>query len=109
MKTQEILIYDQGISGNKLVRIKVLANCPVCNNEIKAIENKNHPTTFTGDKWKSCCRERFGNYQDIWNLQIKGYPNGLSCRKCQDHFPWAEPNQDDGTLICFSCRSMGRR
>lgn len=30
--------------------------------------------------------------------------DGMACRVCREFFPYAEANQDDGTLICFSCR-----
>lgn len=30
--------------------------------------------------------------------------DGLYCSCCKQFFPMAEPNQKDGTLICFSCR-----
>ena len=109
MKTQIILCYDKGESGNPLVSIKIPTNCPVCDVNIKVINRTDRVTTFAGDDWSECCHARFGHYPNVWNSQIKGYPDGLNCRKCQDHFPWAEPNQNDGTLICFSCRSMGRR
>lgn len=33
-------------------------------------------------------------------------PNGYNCTKCGDNYPYAEPNQTDGTLICYSCRSF---
>lgn len=29
---------------------------------------------------------------------------GLNCKKCNDYYPYAEPNQQDGSLICYSCR-----
>lgn len=31
----------------------------------------------------------------------------LHCNKCGELFPYAEPNQKDGTLICYSCRKYG--
>lgn len=31
--------------------------------------------------------------------------DGMYCRKCQCFYHYAEPNQSDGTLLCFSCRS----
>lgn len=31
--------------------------------------------------------------------------DGCDCVKCKEFYPFAEPNQDDGTLICFSCRN----
>lgn len=30
---------------------------------------------------------------------------GLVCQKCNEYFPLAESNQEDGTLICFTCRN----
>ena len=32
---------------------------------------------------------------------------GCTCRKCDNYNEYAEPNQVDGTFLCFSCRSMG--
>ncbi len=29
---------------------------------------------------------------------------GCSCKKCKEFFEYAEPNQEDGTLICWACR-----
>ena len=31
--------------------------------------------------------------------------SGCHCSKCNNHFPFAEPNQADGTLICWNCRN----
>lgn len=31
--------------------------------------------------------------------------DGCDCVKCREFYPFAEPNQEDGTLICFSCRN----
>lgn len=36
--------------------------------------------------------------------QVKHIVDGLACVKCQDFFQMAEPNQEDGTLVCWSCR-----
>ena len=30
--------------------------------------------------------------------------NGCICTECSELYPYAEPNQPDGTLICYSCR-----
>lgn len=30
---------------------------------------------------------------------------GLNCKSCNVYFEFAESNQDDGTLICYSCRN----
>jgi len=30
--------------------------------------------------------------------------DGCFCKKCKEFFEYAEPNQEDGTLICWACR-----
>ncbi len=30
--------------------------------------------------------------------------DGCDCKKCGDFYKYAEPNQSDGTLICYKCR-----
>lgn len=30
---------------------------------------------------------------------------GMSCKKCKSFCDFAEPNQEDGTLLCYSCRN----
>lgn len=30
--------------------------------------------------------------------------DGCTCKKCKQLYEYAEPNQDDGTLICWACR-----
>lgn len=32
--------------------------------------------------------------------------DGCWCKKCNDFYKYAEPNQEDGTLICWSCRQI---
>jgi hypothetical protein len=32
------------------------------------------------------------------------YPDGMLCQKCKTFYEFAEPNQDDGSMICYSCR-----
>jgi len=32
------------------------------------------------------------------------YPNGVVCKKCNCKNEYAEPNQDDLSYICYSCR-----
>lgn len=39
----------------------------------------------------------------------KSYENGCSCVKCGELYPQAEPNQPDGTLICYSCRRFMKK
>lgn len=37
--------------------------------------------------------------------KVSAILDGLRCKKCQDFFVMATPNQEDGTLICWSCRN----
>jgi hypothetical protein len=30
--------------------------------------------------------------------------DGSSCKKCKEFYQFAEPNQPDGTMICYVCR-----
>lgn len=39
------------------------------------------------------------------NLKSKKHPDGMFCRRCQSFYKYAEPNQSDGTLLCYSCRN----
>lgn len=41
----------------------------------------------------------------IYRAQIKSTgSDGMFCCHCHEFFSMAEPNQDDGTLKCYSCR-----
>jgi hypothetical protein len=31
--------------------------------------------------------------------------DGMICSTCKDLYPYAEPNQSNGTLICYKCRN----
>ena len=37
--------------------------------------------------------------------QIDGDMDGFPCKVCKNFFQYAVPNQNDGTLICWSCRN----
>lgn len=43
---------------------------------------------------------------EILNKKKKS-SDGETCTKCKEFFPFAEPNQPDDTLICYSCRTYG--
>lgn len=38
-------------------------------------------------------------------VKSKDDRDGCDCVKCKEFYPFAEPNQEDGTLICYSCRN----
>ena len=39
------------------------------------------------------------------NKRKRKFPDGMFCRKCRVFYEFAESNQPDGTLLCYSCRS----
>jgi len=41
----------------------------------------------------------------VLNVKNKKYPDGMFCVNCGNYYRYAEPNQPDGSLICFACRS----
>jgi hypothetical protein len=41
----------------------------------------------------------------IFKVKTPNNRDGVFCVKCGRFYDYAEPNQEDGTMICFSCRS----
>lgn len=37
--------------------------------------------------------------------QVSNIMDGMTCCKCGEFYAMAAPNQENGTLVCFSCRS----
>lgn len=37
--------------------------------------------------------------------RFDGFSDGSLCIKCKEFFPYAEPNQKDGSLVCYGCRN----
>ena len=33
------------------------------------------------------------------------YPDGMYCVNCGNFYEYAEPNQPDGSMICYACRT----
>ena len=33
------------------------------------------------------------------------FQDGMKCQKCKNFYEFAEPNQPDGSLLCYSCRN----
>lgn len=53
---------------------------------------------------KKFLNEQIIYIQEGMILKIKSILDGCICVKCKDFYYWAEPNQEDGTLICWSCK-----
>ncbi|KKN60284.1 hypothetical protein LCGC14_0533340 [marine sediment metagenome] len=47
---------------------------------------------------------KVGMWRSIVTL-VAAHRDGMDCCKCNNFFQFAAPNQDDGTMICWSCRS----
>ncbi len=39
------------------------------------------------------------------NRRKRKQPDGMLCEKCKTFYEFAEPNQDNGSMICYSCRN----
>ena len=37
-------------------------------------------------------------------VKVEQILTGMLCKSCGEHFDYAEPNQPDGTLVCWYCR-----
>lgn len=48
--------------------------------------------------------EEFIYIQGNMVLRIHSILDGMNCSNCKDFYQMAEPNQEDGTLICYSCK-----
>lgn len=59
--------------------------------------------TFTpsGMQWITLTGDLSGSSSPTVVAKVRA---GCSCKKCDDFNEYAEPNQKDGTFICFSCR-----
>ena len=68
------------------------------------------------EKAYDACRKLVGNFhptpQDIStpdHSEPLSLPekqrDGMDCAKCGNFYPYAEPNQEDGTMICYACRA----
>lgn len=40
----------------------------------------------------------------VENIRKRKLLDGMFCKKCQTFYDFAEANQEDGTLLCYSCR-----
>jgi len=33
------------------------------------------------------------------------FKDGMICAKCKEYYPYAVPNQNDGSMVCYKCRN----
>lgn len=68
--------------------------------------------TKVADQWtvKNLCIDKRFMGENIIQIQegmvanVQARLDGIACKICKEFFPYAEGNQEDGTLICYSCR-----
>lgn len=68
--------------------------------------------TFIADKY-ACKRlridkrfldENIVHIDESMVAHVHAKLDGMKCSKCEDFYPFAEPNQPNDTLICWNCR-----
>jgi len=106
--TVEFTIHEEADFSKPLVVVQVKAEC--CGIPTKVENYLAGQSAF--DK---CCYIHLSTFEDVWNNQIfpeiekpvqkPKYYNGLNCAYCTELYPFAVPNQPDGCLKCWSCRS----
>jgi hypothetical protein len=42
-------------------------------------------------------------------VKVYKHIDGMTCSRCQDFFPMAEPNNEDGTMTCWLCKKYPYR
>lgn len=55
---------------------------------VESVKSRHASIKFFGDKARAFQKEQV-----------------LSCKSCHNFYPYSEPNQKDGSLICWSCRN----
>jgi len=103
------------------VKVYICNECQICKTKI-IIYNKG--SSFVGGSFDHAC-EDFGTYLQVWQNRIKpgqtlsiGNINdvknclvdptkdGMKCSgSCNSWHPMAIANQDNGTFICYGCRT----
>jgi translation elongation factor P/translation initiation factor 5A len=48
--------------------------------------------------------ENIVHIQENMIANVQTTLDGMACKVCKEFYPYAEGNQEDGTLICYSCR-----
>lgn len=77
------------------------------NSEEAIVKTSSH---FTWAVQEGYCRidllslvERLGLFLE--SRRKRRHPDGMICNKCKSFYDFAEPNQEDGSMICYSCRN----
>lgn len=74
----------------------------------KEIIAKEELYKLTGWWWTECTNlELIKDVEQPRSISRTGF-DGCACAYCGNFFPMSTPNQSDGSLKCFSCRSSNR-
>jgi hypothetical protein len=49
------------------------------------------------------------DFEVIDELKVKAHSGGCRCKGCQIFNEYAEPNQEDNSFICYSCKTNPMR
>lgn len=60
-------------------------------------------TTQINGGWFTVIPAEIEPVEKIFNK--KQNKDGCNCKKCKEKYEYAEPNQSDGSFICYSCRN----
>ena len=91
-------------TGNVCVPITIPATTATANTNpwFVTVPHNTQWITVPSDGYAFCGGNLSGNY-DLAEAK-KPNKDGCNCKKCKEFFPYAEANQEDGSLICYSCR-----
>lgn len=69
-----------------------------------ALWNGKIPKSYTAYGLKTTDTSKEQENTKNSSLRSDSKEDGCVCVKCREFFPYAEPNMEDGTLVCYSCR-----
>jgi len=53
---------------------------------------------------KRYLNENITYIEDGMIVRVDSKQDGLACKICHDFYPYATINQEDGSMVCYSCR-----
>ena len=103
---------DFEYSGSNGGRYKITKTTKSSSNTILDMDKWIHGRWDSGHQWEMSAKPRFRMLiqNAIATAVVDKYAGqGCVCTKCNDRNRWAEPNQPNGTYICFACPNPNKR
>lgn len=103
-KNIKFRIWEGGRSSGskKIVSIFIPEKCVHKFTHVVSKDRRNNEASIFES---SCGYGCYGSYEDLWKMRIGEPVDGEVCSYCSEFYPMATPNQPDGTLKCYSCRT----